>query len=168
MLNDATMKGEKRSNGISYVGSIEFIYIYLYYYYLSLAVLSVFCLNHTPTLLPIFPLSTGLNVCAYSSVSWHFLSMSSTPELFSIHFNGQVLTQDGHRVSSVGIISGTTTSASMTAVHTGRWLVSSHISKHLEGKLAKRTVQSWCRLVMPLYRFCVVLVLISCADRNLI
>ncbi|XP_012693029.2 coagulation factor V [Clupea harengus] len=74
----------------------------------------------------------GLNVCAYSSVSWHFLSMSSTPELFSIHFNGQVLTQDGHRVSSVGIISGTTTSASMTAVHTGRWLVSSHISKHLE------------------------------------
>ncbi|XP_062390504.1 coagulation factor V-like isoform X2 [Sardina pilchardus] len=74
----------------------------------------------------------GLSVCAYSSVSWHFLGMSSSPELFSIHFNGQVFSQNGHRVSSVGIISGTTTSASMTAVHTGRWLISSFISKHLE------------------------------------
>ncbi|XP_036438587.1 coagulation factor V [Colossoma macropomum] len=73
-----------------------------------------------------------LRVCAHSKVTWHFLGMSSEPELFSVHFNGQVLQQDGHKVSSVGIISGTATSAEMVAVHEGRWLLSSHISKHLE------------------------------------
>ncbi|XP_030641730.1 coagulation factor V isoform X2 [Chanos chanos] len=73
-----------------------------------------------------------LSVCAHSTVSWHFLAMSSQPELFSVHFNGQVLLQNGHSTSVVGLISGTATSASMTAVHPGRWLLSSYISKHFE------------------------------------
>ncbi|XP_072541306.1 coagulation factor V [Salminus brasiliensis] len=73
-----------------------------------------------------------LSVCAHSKVSWHFLGMSSEQELYSVHFNGHVLQQGGHKVSSVGIISGTATSAEMVAVHDGRWLFSSHISKHLE------------------------------------
>ncbi|NP_001315460.1 coagulation factor V precursor [Danio rerio] len=76
-----------------------------------------------------------LDICAHSKVSWHLLGMSSEPELFSVHFNGQVLLHDGHKTSAVGIISGTATSASMTGVHPGRWLVSSHISKHLEAGL---------------------------------
>ncbi|XP_076857602.1 coagulation factor V [Brachyhypopomus gauderio] len=74
----------------------------------------------------------GLSVCAHSKVNWHLLAMSSEQELFSVHFNGQVLQQGGHKVSSVGLISGTATSAEMVAVHPGRWLLSSHISKHLE------------------------------------
>ncbi|KAL2081363.1 hypothetical protein ACEWY4_023216 [Coilia grayii] len=74
----------------------------------------------------------GLSVCAYSSVSWHFLGMSSAPELFSVHFHGQVFSQNGHRVSSLGMVSGTTTSATMTAVHVGRWLITSYLSKHME------------------------------------
>uniref|UniRef100_A0AAR2K299 Coagulation factor V n=1 Tax=Pygocentrus nattereri TaxID=42514 RepID=A0AAR2K299_PYGNA len=73
-----------------------------------------------------------LSVCAHSKITWHFLGMSSEPELFSVHLNGQVLQQGGHKVSSVGIISGTATSADMVAIHEGRWLLSSHISKHLE------------------------------------
>ncbi|XP_066542296.1 coagulation factor V isoform X2 [Hoplias malabaricus] len=73
-----------------------------------------------------------LNICAHSRVSWHLLGMSSEPELFSVHFNGQVLEQSNHKVSSVGIISGTATSAEMVAAYAGRWLISSHISKHLE------------------------------------
>ncbi|KAI5621196.1 coagulation factor V precursor, partial [Silurus asotus] len=74
----------------------------------------------------------GLNTCAHSKVSWHLIGMSSEPELFSVHFNGQVLQHNGHKVSSVGIISGTATSAEMGAIYPGRWLLSSHISKHLE------------------------------------
>ncbi|XP_041724435.2 coagulation factor V isoform X1 [Coregonus clupeaformis] len=74
----------------------------------------------------------GLTVCAHTSVSLHLVGMSSEPELFSVHINGQVLQQAGHRVSSVGLIAGTATSANMTAVNTGRWLLSSHTSKHLE------------------------------------
>ncbi|MCJ8732523.1 hypothetical protein PDJAM_G00212510 [Pangasius djambal] len=74
----------------------------------------------------------NLSVCAHSKVTWNLAGMSSEPELFSVHFNGQVLQQSGHKVSSIGIISGTATSAEMMAIYPGRWLLSSHISKHLE------------------------------------
>uniref|UniRef100_A0A8C1KC99 ferroxidase n=1 Tax=Cyprinus carpio TaxID=7962 RepID=A0A8C1KC99_CYPCA len=70
-----------------------------------------------------------LDICVHSKVSWHLLGMSSETDLFSVHFNGQVLLHDGHKTSSVGIISGSATSASMTGVHPGRWLISSHISR---------------------------------------
>ncbi|XP_055006712.1 coagulation factor V-like [Boleophthalmus pectinirostris] len=73
-----------------------------------------------------------VNICAHATVSLHFLGMSSDPEVFSVHMNGQVLLQDGHKVSSVGLISGTSATASMVAVHPGRWLLSSHIIKHME------------------------------------
>ncbi|KAK1329482.1 LOW QUALITY PROTEIN: hypothetical protein QTO34_011672 [Cnephaeus nilssonii] len=40
-------------------------------------------------------------VCAHDHISWHLIGMSSGPELFSIHFNGQVLEQNHHKVSAV-------------------------------------------------------------------
>uniref|UniRef100_A0A671Y3N9 ferroxidase n=1 Tax=Sparus aurata TaxID=8175 RepID=A0A671Y3N9_SPAAU len=72
------------------------------------------------------------NLCAYASVSLHLVGMSSEPEVFSVHMNGQVLQQNGHKMSSVGLISGSSTTASMVALHTGRWLLSSHTNKHME------------------------------------
>ncbi|XP_028846857.1 coagulation factor V isoform X2 [Denticeps clupeoides] len=91
-----------------------------------------------------------LRVCAHSSVSWHLLGMSSEPELFSVHFNGQVLRQNDHSVSSIGVVSGSATSATMTAIFTGRWLVSSHISKHLQaGMHAFFTVEMCDRFKTP-------------------
>ncbi|XP_061082766.1 coagulation factor V [Conger conger] len=74
----------------------------------------------------------GLSVCAHTAVSWHLLGMSSQPELFSVHFNGQVMLHMGQRVSSVGLISGTATSANMSAAYPGRWLLSSHVSRHIQ------------------------------------
>ncbi|KAL0985594.1 hypothetical protein UPYG_G00159150 [Umbra pygmaea] len=89
----------------------------------------------------------GLSVCAHTFVSLHLVGMSSEPELFSVHINGQVLQHNGHRVSSVGLITGTAASANMTAVHTGRWLLSSHTSKHLDagmhGFVEVRTCQGF-------------------------
>lgn len=73
-----------------------------------------------------------VSVCAHSSVSLHLVGMSSEPEVFSVHMNGQVLQQMGHKISSVGLISGSSTTASMVALHAGRWLLSSHITKHIE------------------------------------
>ncbi|MED6287394.1 hypothetical protein CHARACLAT_015909, partial [Characodon lateralis] len=58
--------------------------------------------------------------------------MSSEQEVFSVHMNGQVLTHNGHKVSSVGLISGSSATASLVASHTGRWLLSSHTIKHME------------------------------------
>uniref|UniRef100_A0A3Q4ACB9 Plastocyanin-like domain-containing protein n=1 Tax=Mola mola TaxID=94237 RepID=A0A3Q4ACB9_MOLML len=73
-----------------------------------------------------------VTLCAHASVSLHLVGMSSNPEVFSVHINGQVLQQTGHKMSSVGLISGSAATASMVAFHTGRWLLSSHTIKHME------------------------------------
>ncbi|KAM3607792.1 uncharacterized protein V6R79_014032 [Siganus canaliculatus] len=73
-----------------------------------------------------------VSFCAHASVSLHLVGMSSKPEVFSVHMNGQVLQQNGHKVSSVGLITGSSTSVSMVPVHQGRWLLSSFTMKHME------------------------------------
>uniref|UniRef100_A0AAV2K284 ferroxidase n=1 Tax=Knipowitschia caucasica TaxID=637954 RepID=A0AAV2K284_KNICA len=73
-----------------------------------------------------------VSMCAHTAVSLHLLGMSSDPEVFSVHMNGQVLQQDGHKVSSVGLISGSSATAHLVTVHPGRWLLSSHTAKHME------------------------------------
>ncbi|XP_071395821.1 coagulation factor V [Centroberyx affinis] len=73
-----------------------------------------------------------VSMCAHTSVSLHLMAMSSEPEVFSVHMNGQVLQQAGHKVASVGLVSGSATTASVTAVYPGRWLLSSHTASHLE------------------------------------
>ncbi|KAM9804466.1 coagulation factor V [Neosynchiropus ocellatus] len=74
----------------------------------------------------------GITLCAHSFVSFHLLGMSSEPELFSVHLSGHVLQQMGNKVSSVGLISGSTATASVVPAYTGRWLLSSYINKHME------------------------------------
>lgn len=75
-----------------------------------------------------------MKLCAHAPVSLHLVGMSSEPEVFSVHLNGHVLQQMGHKVSSVGLISGSTATATMVTVYRGRWLLSSHTNKHMEGK----------------------------------
>ncbi|XP_021054295.1 coagulation factor V [Mus pahari] len=73
-----------------------------------------------------------ITVCAHDHVSWHLIGMSSGPELFSIHFNGQVLEQNQHKVSTVTLVSATSTTANMTMSPEGKWIVSSLIPKHYQ------------------------------------
>ncbi|XP_028992983.1 coagulation factor V [Betta splendens] len=73
-----------------------------------------------------------VRMCANAWVSLHLLAMSSEPDVFSVHVNGQVLQQSGHKVSSVGLVSGSCATASMKALYAGRWMLSSHTSRHLE------------------------------------
>ncbi|XP_003508322.1 coagulation factor V [Cricetulus griseus] len=73
-----------------------------------------------------------ITVCAHDHVSWHLIGMSSGPELFSIHFNGQVLEQNQHKVSTITLVSATSTTANMTVSPEGRWIVSSLIPKHYQ------------------------------------
>ncbi|XP_077472587.1 coagulation factor V [Stigmatopora argus] len=74
----------------------------------------------------------GLSVCAYSWVNLYLLAISSEPELFSVHVSGQVLQHMRHKVSSLGLISGSSASAQMAPGYPGRWLLSSHVLKHVE------------------------------------
>uniref|UniRef100_A0A2K6FGC7 Coagulation factor V n=1 Tax=Propithecus coquereli TaxID=379532 RepID=A0A2K6FGC7_PROCO len=71
-------------------------------------------------------------VCARDHVSWHLIGMSSGPEMFSIHFNGQVLEQNHHKVSAITLVSATSTTANMTVSTEGRWIISSLTPKHLQ------------------------------------
>ncbi|KAI5946229.1 Coagulation factor V [Manis javanica] len=73
-----------------------------------------------------------ITVCAYDQVSWHLIGMSSGPELFSIHFSGQVLEQNQHKISAVTLVSATSTTANMTVSPEGRWSVSSLIPRHFQ------------------------------------
>ncbi|XP_034369380.1 coagulation factor V isoform X1 [Arvicanthis niloticus] len=73
-----------------------------------------------------------VTVCAHDHVSWHLIGMSSAPELFSIHFNGQVLEQNQHKLSTVTLVSATSKTANMTMSPEGKWIVSSLIPKHYQ------------------------------------
>ncbi|XP_007935974.1 coagulation factor V [Orycteropus afer afer] len=73
-----------------------------------------------------------ITVCAYDHMSWHLIGMSSGPELFSIHFSGQVLEQNHHKVSAITLVSATSTTANMTVSPEGRWTISSLIPKHFQ------------------------------------
>ncbi|XP_054549465.1 coagulation factor V isoform X1 [Talpa occidentalis] len=73
-----------------------------------------------------------ITVCAYDHVSWHLIGMSSAPELFSIHFSGQVLEQNHHKISAITLVSATSTTANMTMSPEGKWIISSLIPKHFQ------------------------------------
>ncbi|KAF6292812.1 coagulation factor V [Rhinolophus ferrumequinum] len=84
-----------------------------------------------------------ITVCARDHVSWHLIGMSSGPELFSIHFNGQVLEQNRHKISAVTLVTATSATANMTMSPEGKWTVSSLIAKHLQaGMQANIDVQN--------------------------
>ncbi|XP_047560951.1 coagulation factor V isoform X3 [Lutra lutra] len=71
-------------------------------------------------------------VCAHDHISWHLIGMSSGPELFSIHFNGQVLEQNHHKISAITLVSATSTTANMTMSPEGKWIISSLIPRHFQ------------------------------------
>ncbi|KAM6154284.1 coagulation factor V [Erethizon dorsatum] len=71
-------------------------------------------------------------VCAHDHISWHLIGMSSGPELFSIHFNGQVLEQNHQKVSTVTLVSATSTTANMTVSAEGKWTVSSLVPRQFQ------------------------------------
>ncbi|KAM5203194.1 coagulation factor V [Hipposideros larvatus] len=73
-----------------------------------------------------------ITVCAHDHISWHLIGMSSGPELFSIHFNGQVLEQNHHKISAITLVTATSATANMTMSPEGKWTISSLIPKHLQ------------------------------------
>ncbi|KFO13279.1 Coagulation factor V, partial [Balearica regulorum gibbericeps] len=75
-----------------------------------------------------------LEACVYDNISWHLIGMSSKPEIFSIHINGQSMEQRHHRVSTVNLVGGASTTVNMTVSEEGRWLISSLVQKHMQGK----------------------------------
>uniref|UniRef100_A0A8C6J437 ferroxidase n=1 Tax=Melopsittacus undulatus TaxID=13146 RepID=A0A8C6J437_MELUD len=73
-----------------------------------------------------------LEACAYDNISLHLIGMSSKPEIFSIHINGQSMEQRQQRVSTVNLLGGASTTVNMTVTEEGRWLISSLVQKHLQ------------------------------------
>ncbi|XP_048397435.1 coagulation factor V [Stegostoma tigrinum] len=71
-----------------------------------------------------------LGVCTHDDISWHLIGMSLDPEVFSIHFNGQVLLHNNHRVSSIGLTPGSSVTAEMSPIQDGKWLLSSQVQHH--------------------------------------
>ncbi|XP_040516089.1 coagulation factor V isoform X2 [Gallus gallus] len=76
-----------------------------------------------------------LEACMYDNISWHLIGMSSKPEIFSVHINGQVMEERHHRISTVNLVGGASTTVNMTVSEEGRWLISSLVQKHLKAKM---------------------------------
>uniref|UniRef100_A0A8C6VFZ2 Plastocyanin-like domain-containing protein n=1 Tax=Naja naja TaxID=35670 RepID=A0A8C6VFZ2_NAJNA len=76
-----------------------------------------------------------VQACAYDHISWHLIGMSSSPEIFSVHFNGQTLEQNHYKVSTINLVGGASVTANMSVSRTGKWLISSLVAKHLQGKV---------------------------------
>ncbi|KAI4536968.1 hypothetical protein MG293_013171 [Ovis ammon polii] len=83
-----------------------------------------------------------ITVCAHDHISWHLIGMSSGPELFSIHFNGQVLEQNRRKISAITLVSATSTTANMTVSPEGRKYRSLHLDNFSNriGKHYKKVV----------------------------
>uniref|UniRef100_G1KK71 Coagulation factor V n=1 Tax=Anolis carolinensis TaxID=28377 RepID=G1KK71_ANOCA len=73
-----------------------------------------------------------VQACSYDRISWHLIGMSSGPEIFSIHFNGQTLEQNQYKESTINLVGGASTTANMSVSNTGRWLISSLVPRHLQ------------------------------------
>ncbi|XP_039183278.1 coagulation factor V isoform X2 [Crotalus tigris] len=71
-----------------------------------------------------------VQACAYDHISWHLIGMSSGPEIFSVHFNGQTLEQNHYKVSTINLVGGASVTANMSVSRTGKWLISSLVAKH--------------------------------------
>nr|XP_034971451.1 coagulation factor V [Zootoca vivipara] len=73
-----------------------------------------------------------VQACAYHHISWHLIGMSSAPEIFSVHFNGQTLEQNHYKMSTINLVAGASATANMSVSKTGKWLISSLVEKHLQ------------------------------------
>ncbi|XP_025023004.1 coagulation factor V [Python bivittatus] len=73
-----------------------------------------------------------VQACTYDHISWHLIGMSSGPEIFSVHFNGQTLEQNHYKVTTINLVGGASVTANMSVSKTGKWLISSLIAKHLQ------------------------------------
>ena len=100
-------------------------------------------------LAPISP--SDITVCAHDHISWHLIGMSSGPELFSIHFNGQVLEQNHRKISAITLVSATSTTANMTVSPEGRWTIASLIPRHFQGKKFSTSLAYECRILLSSY-----------------
>ncbi|KAM5180745.1 coagulation factor V [Mantella aurantiaca] len=70
--------------------------------------------------------------CTNDKISWHLLGMSSKPEIFSVHFFGQTMEEDHHRVSVLSLASSASTTVNMTVTQSDKWTITSLNEKHIE------------------------------------
>ncbi|KAM4699723.1 coagulation factor V [Discoglossus pictus] len=73
-----------------------------------------------------------VDACVGDLISWHFIGMSSRPELFSVHIFGQTLEENQHKVAVLGLVAGASKTANMTITYNGKWLISSLVEKHVQ------------------------------------
>ncbi|XP_053562480.1 coagulation factor V [Bombina bombina] len=73
-----------------------------------------------------------IEACTGDSISWHFIGISTRPELYSVHIFGQTMEQNQHKVSVVSLVGGQSTSANTTVTQPGKWLITSLVEKHVQ------------------------------------
>ncbi|XP_078403289.1 venom prothrombin activator pseutarin-C non-catalytic subunit [Cetorhinus maximus] len=86
-----------------------------------------------------------LNICKTKVVSWHLIAMGSTPELYSIYFDGYGLLLRGHRVVSVELAPTAFVTAEMIPSHENKCLLSCQNPNHQQaGMKAHFNIEGIC------------------------
>ncbi|RXM96455.1 E3 ubiquitin-protein ligase MARCH3 [Acipenser ruthenus] len=73
---------------------------------------------------------TGLKMCQKKKAHWHLIGMGTAPEIHSVRFHGHTLLVQNHRKVSFDMTPMTFATAQLTAVNTGRFLISCQIHAH--------------------------------------
>ncbi|KAK1163276.1 hypothetical protein AOXY_G16708 [Acipenser oxyrinchus oxyrinchus] len=73
---------------------------------------------------------TGLKMCQKKAAHWHLIGMGTAPEIHSVRFHGHTLLVQNHRKVSFDMTPMTFATAQLTAVNTGRFLISCQIHTH--------------------------------------
>ncbi|XP_051877650.1 coagulation factor VIII [Pristis pectinata] len=86
-----------------------------------------------------------LNICKNKHVSWHLIAMGSTPDQYSIYFDGYGLLLHDHRVVSVELAPTAFATAEMVPSYENKWLLSCQNPNHQQaGMKAYFNIEGIC------------------------
>ncbi|KAM3876359.1 ceruloplasmin [Diretmus argenteus] len=73
----------------------------------------------------------GLSMCQGNKIQWHLIGLGNEVDLHSIHFHGQILTNQKYHTDTISLFPGSATAAEMTADNPGHWLLTCTVNDHL-------------------------------------
>ncbi|XP_056131996.1 ceruloplasmin [Lampris incognitus] len=73
----------------------------------------------------------GLSMCQGNKIHWHLIGMGNEVDIHSVHFHGQILTNQKYHTDTVSLSPASSTAVEMIADNPGNWLLSCSINDHL-------------------------------------
>uniref|UniRef100_UPI003AAA7087 ceruloplasmin n=1 Tax=Centroberyx gerrardi TaxID=166262 RepID=UPI003AAA7087 len=73
----------------------------------------------------------GLSMCQGNKIQWHLIGLGNEVDMHSVHFHGQILTNQNHHTDTVSLFPASTATVEMVADNPGHWLLTCTVNDHL-------------------------------------